>query len=56
MKTTLAQWQIIHKETGKPVGEPGEAKSISDRCSELNDTANPDPDKLRVVIYGVVKA
>jgi hypothetical protein len=56
MKTTLAQWQIINKETGKPVGGPGDAGAISDQCSELNDAANPAPDKLRVVIYGVVKA
>jgi hypothetical protein len=55
VKTKLQQWQIVHKATGQRVGEPGYAQAISDRCSDLNDAANPDPDKLRVVVYGVVK-
>jgi hypothetical protein len=56
MKTKRQQWQIVHKTTGQRIGEPGDAKAISDRCSALNDAANPDPDRLRVVKYGVVKA
>jgi hypothetical protein len=56
MAVKLQQWQIIHKTTGQRVGKPGDAQAISDRCSALNDAANPDPDKLRVVKYGVVKA
>jgi hypothetical protein len=49
----LQQYQIIHIPTGQPVGEPGTAGAISDECSKLNDQANPDPEKIRVVVYRV---
>jgi hypothetical protein len=38
------------------VGEPGPAGPISDRCSALNDAANPDPEAMRQVLYKVEKA
>lgn len=51
--TTPTQYQIIGPDG--PVGEPGAAGAISDRCTELNDAANPDPEVPRVVLYRVEK-
>jgi hypothetical protein len=46
-------YRIIAIPTGLPVGEPGAAGRISDRCTELNDAANYDEDVPRVVVFRV---
>jgi hypothetical protein len=56
MTHTLQLYQIIALATGRPVGAPGPAGAISDKCTTLNDAANPDPEKPRVVQYIVERA
>jgi len=48
---TPTQWQIIGP--AGPVGDPGAAGPISDKCTQLNDDANPDPEQPRRVLYRV---
>ena len=49
--TTPTQWRIIGPDG--PVGDPGPAYTINARCTTLNDEANPDPERLRVVLYRI---
>jgi hypothetical protein len=49
--TTPTLYRIIGPDG--PVGEPGPAGAISDRCTALNDGANPDPEQLRQTPYRV---
>lgn len=51
--TTPTLYRIIGPDG--PVGEPGAAHKVSNRCTELNDAANPDEGKPRVVVYRVEK-
>jgi hypothetical protein len=49
-------YQIIAEATGQPVGAPGTAWDVSDRCTSLNDAANPDPEQVRQTPYIVERA
>ena len=49
--TTPTLWRIIGPDG--PVGDPGPAYVISEECSRLNDAANTDPERLRVVLYRI---
>jgi hypothetical protein len=53
MTHTPQLYQIIAVATGQPVGGPGTAWEVSDRCTALNDAANPDPERPRDVLYRV---
>jgi hypothetical protein len=52
----MGQWQIVHAQTGRLIGAPGDAYSINQECTRLNDASNPDPEKLRITPYRVEKA
>ena len=49
--TTPTQYRIVGPDG--PVGVPGPAHTISAECTRLNDAANPDPGRARVVYYRV---
>ena len=53
--TIPTQWRIIGPDG--PVGDPGPVYVISEECSRLNDAlndaANTDPERLRVVLYRI---
>jgi hypothetical protein len=51
----MGQWQIVHAQTGRLIGAPGDAYAINQECTRLNDAVNPEG-RLRVTVYRIERA